>query len=174
MKEIFKAKVFLNKSGRGKVKYSEEEFLSLSNREMFKVFPGDEVVCQKMTGSKAKIKEVLKRNTSELTGIIKKNKGKTFLTSLDKSFHLDILLEGKNLKNFKSNDICEVRITSQPSLKYKPKAKPIKTLKSKLDLRRSAGILKSFWWGRTVRCLSGFLPEPNPMHRKSSRQSRRP
>ena len=47
MKESFKAKVFLNKSGRGRVKYSEEEFLSLSNREMFKVFPGDEVVCQK-------------------------------------------------------------------------------------------------------------------------------
>ncbi len=97
---------------------------------MFKVFPGDEVVCQKMPGSKAKIKEVLKRNTSELTGIIKKYKGKTFLASLDKSFHLDILLEGKNLKNFKSNDICEVKITTQPSLKYKPKAKPIKTLKS--------------------------------------------
>ena len=130
MKENFKAKVFLNKSGKGRVKYSEDEFLTLSNREMFKVFPGDEVVCQKMPGSKAKIKEVLKRNTSELTGIIKKYKGKTFLTSLDKSFHLDILLEGKNLKNFKSNDICEVRITSQPSLKYKPKAKPIKTLKS--------------------------------------------
>jgi len=130
MKENFKAKVFLNKSGKGRVKYSEEEFLSLSNREMFKVFPGDEVICQKMPGSKAKIKEVLKRKTSELTGIIKKYKGKTFLTSLDKSFHLDILLEGKNLKNFKSNDICEVKITSQPSLKYKPKAKPIKTLKS--------------------------------------------
>ncbi len=130
MKEHFKAKVFLNKSGKGRVKYSEDEFLSLSNREMFKVFPGDEVVCQKMPGSKAKIKEVLKRNTSELTGIIKKYKGKTFLSSLDKSFHLDILLEGKNLRNFKSNDICEVKITSQPSLKYKPKAKPIKTLKS--------------------------------------------
>ncbi len=130
MKENFKAKIFLNKSGKGRVKYSEDEFLSLSNREMFKVFPGDEVVCQKMPGSKAKIKEVLKRNTSELTGIIKKYKGKTFLTSLDKSFHLDILLEGKNLRNFKSNDICEVKITSQPSLKYKPKAKPIKTLKS--------------------------------------------
>ncbi len=130
MKENFKAKVFLNKSGKGRVKYSEDEILSLSNREMFKVFPGDEVVCQKMPGSKAKIKEVLKRNTSELTGIIKKYKGKTFLTSLDKSFHLDILLEGKNLRNFKSNDICEVKITSQPSLKYKPKAKPIKTLKS--------------------------------------------
>ena len=97
MKENFKAKVFLNKSGKGRVKYSEDEFLTLSNREMFKVFPGDEVVCQKMPGSKAKIKEVLKRNTSELTGIIKKYKGKTFLTSLDKSFHLDILLEGKNL-----------------------------------------------------------------------------
>mgnify|MGYP005715626415 CR=1 FL=1 len=92
MKENFKAKVFLNKSGKGRVKYSEDEFLTLSNREMFKVFPGDEVVCQKMPGSKAKIKEVLKRNTSELTGIIKKYKGKTFLTSLDKSFHLDILL----------------------------------------------------------------------------------
>ena len=130
MKENFKAKVFLNKSGKGRVKYSEDEFLSLSNREMFKVFPGDEVVCQKMPGSKAKIKEVLKRNTSELTGVIKKYKGKTFLASLDKSFHLDILLEGKNLRNFKSNDICEVKITSQPSLKYKPKAKPIKTLKS--------------------------------------------
>ena len=129
MKENFKAKVFLNKSGRGRVKYSDEEFLSLSNREMFKVFPGDEVVCQKMPGSKAKIKEVLKRNTRELTGVIKKYKGKTFLTSLDKSFHLDILLEGKNLKNFKSNDICEVKITSQPSLKYKPKAKPVKNLK---------------------------------------------
>ena len=130
MRDNFKTKVFLNKSGRGRVKYSEEEFLSLPKREMFKVFPGDEVVCQKMPGSKAKIKEVVKRNTNVLTGIIKKHRGKTFLTSLDKSFHLDILLEGKNLKNFKSNDICEVKITSQPSLKYKPKAKPIKTLKS--------------------------------------------
>jgi ribonuclease R len=130
MKKTFKTKVFLNNSGKGKVKFFEEEILSLSKREMFKVFPGDDVICQKMPGSKAKIKEVLKRNTNELTGIIKKYKGKTFLTSLDKSFHLDILLEGKNLKHFKSNDICEVKITSQPSLKYKPKAKPIKTLKS--------------------------------------------
>ena len=130
MKESFKARIFLNKSGRGRVKYSDEEYLSLSKREMFKVFPGDDVVCQKMPGSKAKIKEVIKRNTRELTGVIKKHKGKTFLTSLDKSFHLEILLEGKNLKNLKVNDICEVKITSQPSLKYKPKAKPIKTLKS--------------------------------------------
>ena len=90
MRDNFKTKVFLNKSGRGRVKYSEEEFLSLPKREMFKVFPGDEVVCQKMPGSKAKIKEVVKRNTNVLTGIIKKHRGKTFLTSLDKSFHLDI------------------------------------------------------------------------------------
>ena len=61
MKENFKARVYLSKSGKGRVKYSEDEFLSLSNREMFKVFPGDEVVCQKIPGSKAKIKEVIKK-----------------------------------------------------------------------------------------------------------------
>tara|TARA_B100001248_G_scaffold30529_1_gene19807 strand:- start:3444 stop:5324 length:1881 start_codon:yes stop_codon:yes gene_type:complete len=155
MKENFKARVYLSKSGKGRVKYSEDEFLSLSNREMFKVFPGDEVVCQKIPGSKAKIKEVLKRNTKELTGLIKKYKGKTFLTSLDKSFHLDILLEGKNLKNFKTNDICKVKITSQPSLKYKPKAKPIKTLKSN-DVFEEAFIFAtngtelSTEWSKTV------------------------
>ena len=86
MKENFKAKVFLNKLGKGRVKYSEDEFLTLSNREMFKVFPGDEVVCQKMPGSKAKIKEVLKRNTSELTGIIKKHKRQDFSNQFRQKF----------------------------------------------------------------------------------------
>ena len=169
MKENFKAKVFLNKSGRGRVKYSEDEFLSLSNREMFKVFPGDEVVCQKMPGSKAKIKEVLKRNTSELTGIIKKYKGKTFLTSLDKSFHLDILLEGKNLKNFKSNDICEVKITSQPSLKYKPKAKPIKILKSN-DVFEEAFIFATNGTELSTEWSKSIIKECNKIKRDISSQ----
>ena len=169
MKENFKAKVFLNKSGKGRVKYSEDEFLTLSNREMFKVFPGDEVVCQKMPGSKAKIKEVLKRNTSELTGIIKKYKGKTFLTSLDKSFHLDILLEGKNLKNFKSNDICEVRITSQPSLKYKPKAKPIKTLKSN-DVFEEAFIFATNGTELSTEWSKSIIKECNKIKRDISAQ----
>ena len=169
MKENFKAKVFLNKSGKGRVKYSEDEFLSLSNREMFKVFPGDEVVCQKMPGSKAKIKEVLKRNTSELTGIIKKYKGKTFLTSLDKSFHLDILLEGKNLRNFKSNDICEVKITSQPSLKYKPKAKPIKTLKSN-DVFEEAFIFATNGTELSTEWSKSIVNECNKIKREISSQ----
>jgi len=169
MKENFKAKIFLNKSGKGRVKYSEDEFLSLSNREMFKVFPGDEVVCQKMPGSKAKIKEVLKRNTSELTGIIKKYKGKTFLTSLDKSFHLDILLEGKNLRNFKSNDICEVKITSQPSLKYKPKAKPIKTLKSN-DVYEEAFIFATNGTELSTEWSKSIVNECNKIKREISSQ----
>ena len=169
MKENFKAKVFLNKSGRGRVKYSDEEILSLSNREMFKVFPGDEVICQKMPGSKAKIKEVLKRNTKELTGIIKKHKGKTFLTSLDKSFHLDVLLEGKNLKNFRPNDICEAKITSQPSLKYKPKAKPIKTLKSN-DVFEEAFIFATNGTGLSTEWSKSIVNECNKIKREISSQ----
>ena len=169
MKENFKAKVFLNKSGRGKVKYSDEEILSLSNREMFNVFPGDEVICQKMPGSKAKIKEVLKRNTKELTGIIKKHKGKTFLTSLDKSFHLDVLLEGKNLKNFRPNDICEAKITSQPSLKYKPKAKPIKTLKSN-DVFEEAFIFATNGTGLSTEWSKSIVNECNKIKREISSQ----
>ena len=64
-------------------------------------------------------------------------------------------VRGKNLKNFKSNDICEVKITSQPSLKYKPKAKPIKTLKSN-DVFEEAFIFAtngtelSTEWSKTV------------------------
>ena len=169
MKENFKAKVFLNKSGRGRVKYSDEETLALSNREMFKVFPGDEVICQKISGSKAKIKEVLKRNTKELTGIIKKYKGKTFLTSLDKSFHLDVLLEGKNLKNFRPNDICEAKITSQPSLKYKPKAKPIKTLKSN-DVFEEAFIFATNGTELSTEWSKSIVNECNKIKREISSQ----
>ena len=169
MKENFKAKVFLNKSGRGKVKYSDEETLALSNREMFKVFPGDEVICQKISGSKAKIKEVLKRNTKELTGIIKKYKGKTFLTSLDKSFHLDVLLEGKNLKNFRPNDICEAKITSQPSLKYKPKAKPIKILKSN-DVFEEAFIFATNGTELSTEWSKSIVNECNKIKREISSQ----
>jgi hypothetical protein len=72
VKKTFKTKVFLNNSGKGKVKFFEEELLSLSKREMFKVFPGDEVICKKIPGGRAKIIEILKRNTKELTGVIKK------------------------------------------------------------------------------------------------------
>ena len=59
------------------------------------------------------------------------------------------------MKNFKTNDICEVKITSQPSLKYKPKAKPIKTLKSN-DVFEEAFIFAtngtelSTEWSKTV------------------------
>ena len=130
MKDIFSAKIIINKSGRGKVRFSEEETLSLSKREMFKVFPGDEVMCVRLSGGKAKISKILKRNTTHLTGIIRKSRGQTFLKSLDNSFHLEVILEGNNLKKYKADDICFVKITSQPSLKYKPKAKPVKIIKS--------------------------------------------
>ena len=60
MKDIFSAKIIINKSGRGKVRFSEEETLSLSKPEMFKVFPGDEVMCVRLSGGKAKISKILK------------------------------------------------------------------------------------------------------------------
>ena len=164
MKKTFKTKVLLNNSGKGKVKFFEEELLSLSKREMFKVFPGDEVICKKIPGGRAKIIEILKRNTKELTGVIKKNKGKTFLISLNNSFHLEILLEGKNLRNFKAKDICKVQIVTQPSLKYKPKARPIKTLQSENVFEEAfivatSGTELSTDWQRSVISECQKLPE---------------
>ena len=69
----------------------------------------------------------------------------------------------------RANDICEVKITSQPSLKYKPKAKPIKTLKSN-DVFEEAFIFATNGTELSTKWSKSIINECNKIKRDISAQ----
>ncbi len=124
-KELLTGQVKLNKSGKGIFEVSQEENYFLPKREMFKVFPNDIVKCSITFKDRAKIVEVVKRNTKNVKGILKYSNKRYFLNSIDSSYHFDILIESKISDSKKVGDIFEARIVKQPSLKYRPTARII-------------------------------------------------
>ena len=128
-KEFLIGRVKLNKSGKGILVVSEDEKYFLPKREMFKVFPNDKVKCFKTLKDRAKIVEVLERNTKTIKGILNYSRKRHYLSSLDSSYHLDVLVDSKISTSKKIGDICEAKIIKQPSLKYKPSAKIISSKK---------------------------------------------
>ena len=124
-KELLTGQVKLSKSGRGIFEVSQDEKYFLPKREMFKVFPNDIVKCSITLKDRAKIVEIVKRNTKNVKGILKYSKKKYFLNSIDSSYHFDILIESKISDSKKVGDIFEAKIVKQPSLKYKPTARII-------------------------------------------------
>ena len=128
-KEFLIGRVKLNKSGKGILVVSDDEKYFLPKREMFKVFPNDKVKCSITLKDRAKIVEVLERNTKTIKGVLNFNKKRHYLSSLDSSYHLDVLVDSKISNSKKIGDICEAKITKQPSLKYKPSAKIISSKK---------------------------------------------
>ena len=128
-KEFLIGRVKLNKSGKGILVVSEDEKYFLPKREMFKVFPNDKVKCSITLKDRAKIVEVLERNTKTIKGILNYSRKRHYLSSLDSSYHLDVLVDSKISNSKKIGDICEAKITKQPSLKYKPSAKIISSKK---------------------------------------------
>ena len=124
-KELLTGQVKLNKSGKGIFEVSQEENYFLPKREMFKVFPNDIVKCSITFKDRAKIVEVVKRNTKNVKGILKYSNKRYFLNSIDSSYHFDILIESKISDSKKVGDIFEAKIVKQPSLKYRPTARII-------------------------------------------------
>ena len=86
-------------------------------------------MCSITLKDRAKIVEVVKRNTKNVKGILKYSKKKYFLNSIDSSYHFDILIESKISNSKKVGDIFEAKIVKQPSLKYKPTARIISSKK---------------------------------------------
>ena len=128
-KELLIGQVKLNKSGKGIFEVSENEKYFLPKREMFKVFPNDKVKCSITFKDRAKIVEVIERNTKTVKGILKFKNKKYFLNSIDSSYDLDVLVESKISDPKKVGNIFEAKITKQPSLKYKPTARIISSKK---------------------------------------------
>ena len=124
-KELLTGQVKLSKSGKGIFEVSQDEKYFLPKREMFKVFPDDIVKCSITLKDRAKIVEVVKRNTKNVKGILKYSKKRYFLNSIDSSYHFDILIESKISDSKKVGDVFEAKIVKQPSLKYKPTARII-------------------------------------------------
>ena len=126
-KDLVDGTVYLNNSGKGFLKASDDKSYSLPKREMFKVFPGDKVKCTIKASDRAKIIEVIERNTKEVKGILDFQKKKYCLNSVDGSYHLNIIIDSKVSKSKKIGDIYNAKIIKQPSLKFKPTARLIDT-----------------------------------------------
>ena len=126
-KDLVDGTVYLNNSGKGFLKASGDKSYSLPKREMFKVFPGDKVKCIIKASDRAKIIEVIERNTKEVKGILDFQKKKYCLNSVDGSYHLNIIIDSKVSKSKKIGDIYNAKIIKQPSLKFKPTARLIDT-----------------------------------------------
>ena len=126
-KDLVDGTVYLNNFGKGFLKASGDKSYGLPKREMFKVFPGDKVKCIIKASDRAKIIEVIERNTKEVKGILDFQKKKYCLNSVDGSYHLNIIIDSKVSKSKKIGDIYNAKIIKQPSLKFKPTARLIDT-----------------------------------------------
>lgn len=135
--------VQLNNSGKGFLRVSEDVSFGLPKREMFKVFPGDKVQCLIKASDRAKIIEVIERNTQEVKGILDFQKQKYCLTSVDGSYHLNIVIDSKIPNSIKAGDICSAKIIKQPSLKFKPTARIINSKKFENPFEEAAEIALS-------------------------------
>ena len=113
-KDLVDGTVYLNNSGKGFLKASGDKSYSLPKREMFKVFPGDKVKCIIKASDRAKIIEVIERNTKEVKGILDFQKKKYCLNSVDGSYHLNIIIDSKVSKSKKIGDIYNAKIIKQP------------------------------------------------------------
>lgn len=135
--------VQLNNSGKGFLRVSGDVSFGLPKKEMFKVFPGDKVQCLIKENDRAKIVEVIERNTDEVKGILDFQKQKYSLTSVDGSYHLNIIIDSKVPNSVKAGDICSAKIIKQPSLKYKPTARIIHSKKFENPFEEAAEIALS-------------------------------
>ena len=116
---MFKGIVKLSKNGRGSLFVSEDLSFKLSRKELFKVFPGDRVECS-VQQDKATIQRIIERNTNEVIGKLKKTNKGWIAESVNKEFHLEIIIKKNTSKKLKNGDLCKIKIKKQPSLKYKP------------------------------------------------------
>ena len=78
-------------------------------RSKYKVFPGDKVKCIIKASDRAKIIEVIERNTKEVKGILDFQKKKYCLNSVDGSYQLNIIIDSKVSKS--KNNTCSVPAT---------------------------------------------------------------
>ena len=116
---MFKGIVKLSKNGRGSLFVSEDLSFKLSRKELFKVFPGDKVECS-VQQDKATIQRIIERNTNEVIGKLKKTNKGWIAESVNKEFHLEIIIKKNTSKKLKNGDLCKIKIKKQPSLKHKP------------------------------------------------------
>ncbi len=116
---MFKGIVKLSKNGRGSLFVSEDLSFNLSRKELFKVFPGDKVECS-VQQDKATIQRIIERNTNEVIGKLKKTNKGWIAESVNKEFHLEIIIKKNTSKKLKNGDLCKIKIKKQPSLKHKP------------------------------------------------------
>ena len=116
---MFKGIVKLSKNGRGSLFVSEDLSFKLSRKELFKVFPGDKVECS-VQQDKATIQRIIERNTNEVIGKLKKTNKGWIAESVNKEFHLEIIIKKNTSKKLKNGDLCKIKIKKQPSLKHRP------------------------------------------------------
>lgn len=107
--------------------------LYLANRQMRKVFDGDEVLARKghtnfRGQSEASIVEVLKHNTRQVVGRFVADAGHYYLRPDNPKIHHDIFIEDEDCLGAKNGQIILAEILRQPGKNQYPRGKVIEVL----------------------------------------------
>jgi len=124
--DLVKGRVLAHREGYGFVRSAEGgDDIYLSNRQMRKVFDGDEVLVRR--GPKnfrgqidGAIVEVLQRNTTELAGQLVVDRGWAYVRADNPKIQHDISIEPDKLNGAKPGQIVVVEITAQPDRNQRP------------------------------------------------------
>lgn len=124
--DLVKGRVLAHRDGYGFVRPTEGgSDIYLTNRQMRKVFDGDEVLVRKghenfrgqVEGS---IVEVLQRNTTQLVGQLVIEHGHCFLNPDNPKINQDVLIDPENTLGAQAGQIVVVELVQQPGKHQRP------------------------------------------------------
>jgi len=124
--DLVKGRILAHREGYGFVRVADgSEDIYLSNRQMRKVFDGDEVLVRRGTRNfrgqaDGAIVEILQRNTTELAGQLVVDKGWCYVRADNPKIQHDIIIEPENLNGATPGQIVVVEITAQPDRNQRP------------------------------------------------------
>ena len=124
--DLVKGRVLAHRDGYGFVRPQEGgDDIYLTNRQMKKVFDGDEVLVRKghenfRGQSEGSIVEVLKRNTNQLVGQLVLEHGYCFLSPDNPKVNQDIVIDPTKTMGAQPGQIVVVEIVQQPGKHQRP------------------------------------------------------
>ena len=132
--DLVKGRILAHRDGYGFVRPTEGgEDIYLSNRQMRKVFDGDEVLVRKgernfRGQTEGAIVEVLQRNTLQLAGQLVVDRGWCYVRPDNPKVQHDISVDPERLNGASAGQIVVVELTRQPDRNQRPQGEIIEVL----------------------------------------------
>ncbi len=169
--DLVRGRVLAHRDGYGFVRPTDGgDDIYLTNRQMRKVFDGDEVLVRKgHTNFRGQVEgaivEVLQRNTVQVAGQLVEDNGYFFVVPDNPKFHHDIFIDANSISGAQAGQIVVVEIVQQPGRNQRAQGRVVEVLGNhmapgmEIDVAiRSHGI-PHIWPEAVMREAAGISPD---------------